>query len=212
MARNTTSKGKLVRRFNQNIFGTKQLDKVLARKPHPPGVHGKKMRRRLSDYGMQLKEKQKLKAIYGILEKQFKHYYDTARIEKAATGTKLLQILESRLDNLIYRAGFTSTRPAARQLVTHGHVLVDNKKLTIPSYLVKPGQVISISQKAAKNPQISVLLAKKDLNIPKYLKRKAIAAQYVILPDRDQIDIDIQEQLIVEFYLPLIEGLLYHRE
>lgn len=200
MARSNTPKGKLARRFGQNIFGTKQIDKVLARKPHPPGVHGKKMRRRLSDYGMQLKEKQKLKAIYGVLEKQFKRYYDTARKEKAATGTKLLQILESRLDNLIYRSGFAATRPAARQLVTHGHVLVDNKKLSIPSYLVKPGQVVSISAKAAKNPQISELLQNKDLNIPKYLKRKAIAAKYEVYPDRDQIDVDIQEQLIVEFY------------
>ena len=200
MARSRTPKGKLVRKFGQNIFGTKQLDKVLARKPHPPGVHGKKRMRRLSDYGMQLKEKQKLKSIYGVLEKQFKRYYDTARKEKAATGTKLLQILESRLDNLVFRAGFTTTRPAARQLVTHGHVLVDNKKMTIPSYLVKPGQVVSISTKAAKNPQVSVLLAKKDINIPKFLKRKAIAAKYESVPDRDQIDIDIQEQLIVEFY------------
>ncbi len=200
MARSRTPKGKLVRRFNQNIFETKQLDKVLARKPHPPGAHGKKLRRRLSDYGMQLKEKQKLKSIYGLLEKQFKRYYDTARKEKAATGTKLLQILESRLDNIVFRAGFASTRPSARQMVSHGNVLVDNKKLNIPSYLVKPGQIVSLSPKAQKNPQVIELLQKKDLHIPKYIKRKATIAKYDRLPEREEIDIIIQEQLIVEFY------------
>ncbi len=200
MARPTSPKGKLVRRFNENIFGSKQLDKVLARKPYPPGAHGKKRQRRLSDYGLQLKEKQKLKATYGVLEKQFRRYYDTARLEKAATGTKLLQLLESRLDNLIFRSGFAQTRPAARQMVTHGHIKVDGKKLTIPSYLVKPGQVISLSEKIVKNLKIAELLQKKDVHTPKYLKRKAVASKYERLPDRDEIDINIQEQLIVEFY------------
>ena len=200
MARNRTPKGKLVRRFNQNIFGTKQLDKVMARKPHPPGVHGKKRMRRLSDYGLQLKEKQLLKAVYGVLEKQFRRYYNDARKEKAATGTKLLQILESRLDNIIFRAGFANTRPAARQMVTHGHVLVDDKKLSIPSYLVKPGQVVSLSAKATKNPQVKELLQNKDINVPKWLKRKAIAVKLDRLPERDEIDINVQEQFIVEYY------------
>jgi small subunit ribosomal protein S4 len=200
MARSRTPKGKLVRKFAENIFGTKQLDKVLARKPHPAGAHGKKMHRRLSDYGTQLKEKQKLKSIYGILEKQFRRYYNTARKERAATGTKLLQILESRLDNLVFRAGFAKTRPAARQMVGHGNVLVDNKKLSIPSFLVKPGQIITLSAKAQKNPQVVELLQKKDHQLPKYIKRKAIVAKYDRVPERDEIDIIIQEQLIVEFY------------
>ena len=200
MARNRTPKGKLVRRFNQNIFGTKQLDKVMARKPHPPGVHGKKRMRRLSDYGLQLKEKQLLKSVYGVLEKQFRRYYDTARKEKAATGTKLLQILESRLDNIIFRAGFARTRPAARQMVTHGNVLVDGKKLSIPSYLVKPGQVVSLSVKATKNTQVKELLQNKDINVPKWLKRKAVVVKLDRLPVRDEIDVNVQEQLIVEYY------------
>ena len=200
MARSMTPKGKLVRKFGENIFGTKQMDKVLARKPHPAGTHGKKMHRRLSDYGIQLKEKQKLRSIYGVLEKQFRRYYNTARKEKAATGTKLLQILESRLDNLVFRAGFAKTRPAARQMVNHGNVLVDNKKLNIPSYLVKPGQVITLSAKAQKNPQVVDLLQQKDYQLPKYIQRKAIVAKYDRLPERDEIDVIIQEQLIVEYY------------
>jgi len=172
----------------------------MARKPHPPGTHGKKRQRRLSDFGLQLVEKQKLKAIYGVLEKQFRRYYNDARKEKAATGTKLLQILETRLDNIVFRAGFAATRPAARQMVSHGNVLVDGKKLSIPSYLVKPGQVVCLSPKAQKNPQVIELLQKKDFSAPKYIKRKAVIAKLDRLPERDEIDIIIQEQLIVEFY------------
>ena len=200
MARSTAPKGKQVRKFGQNIFGTKQLDKVMARKPHPPGVHGKKRHKRLSDYGLQLKEKQLLRATYGVLEKQFRRYYDTARKEKSATGTKLLQILESRLDNVVFRAGFANTRPFARQLVTHGNVLVDGKRLSIPSYLVKPGQVVSLSSKIQKNPQVSQLLQDKDISVPKWLKRKAVAVKLDRMPERDEIDINVQEQLIVEYY------------
>ncbi|MFC1627109.1 30S ribosomal protein S4 [Patescibacteria group bacterium] len=200
MARNTKPRGKLVRKFGENIFGNKKFDKVLAKKPHPPGAHGKKRQRRLSDYGLQLKEKQKLKTIYDVGERQFRRYYEDARKERSSTGTKLLQILESRLDNLVFRAGFAPTRAAARQFVNHGHILVDNKKVSVPSYLVKPEQVISLSAKTQKIPLVSELLQNKDINVPKWLKRKAIAAQLVRLPERDEIDINIQEQLIVEFY------------
>ena len=202
MAKISTKRGKLVRRFGENIFNNPKFDKLLAKKPHPPGFHGKKLRRRLSDYGTQLNEKQKLKTIYGVLERQFRKYYKVARKTQTATGEKLLQILESRLDNLVYRAGFASTRPAARQLVSHGHIQVDNKKVSIPSYLVKIGQVISLNKKGQKIPDVAVLLAKakKDLIIPKWLTRKAIAAKLERLPERGEIDINIQEQLIVEFY------------
>ena len=202
MAKVSTKRGKLVRKFGENIFGSPKFDKLLAKKPHPPGFHGKKLKRRLSDYGSQLKEKQKLKTAYGVLERQLRRYYKVARKTQSAPGEKLLQILESRLDNLVYRAGFAATRPAARQLVSHGHVMVDGKKLSIPSYLVKIGQVISLDAKGQKIPDVAALLAKakKDMVIPKWLKRKAVAAKLERLPEREEIDINIQEQLIVEFY------------
>ncbi|MEA3355390.1 MAG: 30S ribosomal protein S4 [Patescibacteria group bacterium] len=206
MAKISTKRGKLVRKFEENIFNNPKFDKLLAKKTHPSGSRGKKprrrKRRRLSDYGTQLKEKQKLKITYGVLERQFRKYFQMARKTQAATGEKLLQILESRLDNLVYRASFASTRPAARQLVSHGHIQIDGKKASIPSYLVKPGQVISLNKKGQKIPDVAILLAKakKDLIIPKWLTRKAIAAKLERLPERDEIDINIQEQLIVEFY------------
>jgi len=200
MAKTTKTRGKIVRKFGENIFGHPKFDKLLAKKPYPPGAHGKKLRRRRSDYGQQLQEKQKLKAVYDVSERQFKRYYQMARKTQTATGEKLLQLLESRLDNLVFRAGFSPSRPAARQLVSHGHILVDNKKVNIPSLLVKPGQVIILDQKAQKIPLVAELLQKKDIDIPKWLKKKAVAAKLERLPERDEIDVNIQEQLIVEFY------------
>lgn len=202
MAKISTKRGKLVRKFGENIFSAPKFDKLLAKKPHPPGFHGKKLKRRSSDYGTQLNEKQKLKTAYGVLEKQFRRYFKVARKTQSATGEKLLQILESRLDNLVFRAGFATTRPAARQLVSHGHVQVDGQKMNIPSYLVKIGQVITLDKKGQTVPDVAILLAKakKDLVIPKWLQRKAVAAKLDRLPERDEIDINIQEQLIVEFY------------
>jgi len=200
MSRNTKAKAKIVRNFSENIFGQKKFDKILARKPYPAGMHGKKMRRRHSGYGQQLKEKQKLRAIYDITERQFRHYYSVARKTQTATGEKLLQILESRLDNFVFRSGFAPSRSAARQLVNHGHVLVDSRRLSIPSYLLKPGQVVVLSTKAQKIPYIAKLLEIKDLNVPKWIKRQAVAAQFSRLPQRDEIDVNIQEQLIVEYY------------
>jgi small subunit ribosomal protein S4 len=200
MSRTTKSRAKIVRLFNENIFGQKKFDKILAKKPTPPGMHGKKMKRRLSGYGQQLKEKQKLRAIYDISEKQFRHYYDDARKTQAATGEKLLQILESRLDNIVFRAGFAPTRAAARQLVNHGHALVDAKKVSIPSCLIQVGQVVSLTPKAQKIPFIAQMLANKELNLPKWFKKQAVAAKFERLPKRDEIDVNIQEQLIVEYY------------
>ena len=200
MSRTTTSRAKIARKYNENIFGQKKLDKILAKKPYASGMHGQKFSRRASDFGVQLKEKQKLRAIYDLSERQFQRYYETARKVPAATGEKLLQILEARLDNLIYRAGFAPTRPSARQLVNHGHVLVDGKKVDVPSYLVKPGQVVSLSAAAAKIPQVAERLADKEAILPKWLKKKAIAAKLERLPDRSEIDTNVQEQLIVEYY------------
>ncbi|MCG2692067.1 30S ribosomal protein S4 [Microgenomates group bacterium] len=200
MSRTICSRSRIVRKFNENIFGQKKFDKILAKKPQPPGMHGKKLYRRLSDYAHQLKEKQKLKAIYDVGEAQFRGYFKTARKTQTATGEKLLRILESRLDNLIYRAGFTPTRAFARQLVNHGHVLVDNKKISVPSALIKTGQVVSLKTKAAQIPLVKQMLENKDINVPKWLKRQAIAAKFDRFPKREEIDVNIQEQLIVEFY------------
>ena len=200
MSRTITSRAKIVRNFNENIFGVKKFDKILAHKPYHSGVHGKKLRRRQSSFAEQLKEKQKLRAIYDVAERQFRRYYEVARKTQAATGEKLLQILESRLDNIVFRAGFAPTRAAARQLVNHGHILVDSKKVTIPSYLTKIGQVISLAPKTQKIPLIAKLLANKEINLPKWLKRQAVAAKIMLLPKREEIDVNIQEQLIVEYY------------
>lgn len=200
MGRTITSRSKIVRKFNENIFGQKKFDKILARKPQPPGAHGKKLRRRFSDYALQLKEKQKLKAIYDVGEAQFRGYFKTARKTQAATGEKLLQILESRLDNLVYRSGFAPTRAFARQLVNHGHILVDNQKISIPSALIKLGQVVSLTAKSAKISLVAQMLENKDINLPKWLRRQAVAAKFDRFPKREEIDVNIQEQLIVEFY------------
>ena len=190
----------MVRLFNENIFGNPKFDKILAKKPHRPGHHGQRYIRKRSDYALQLTEKQKLRAYYGVLERQFRRYYNRARKLKAATGAKLLEILESRLDNIIYRAGLAPTRAAARQLVGHGHVLVDGKKIDVPSYEVKPGAVVSLTDKGQKVPHVAELLSDKDFSPPKLIKRKAAVAKVERLPQREEVDANIQEQQIVEFY------------
>jgi small subunit ribosomal protein S4 len=157
------------------------------------------MNRRQSDYGKQLREKQKTKRIYGLMERQFRKYYDEASRSTGNTGIRLLQLLEQRLDNIVFRGGFISTRPAARQLVSHGHVLVDGKKVNIPSYQLKPGQTVTVKTKTLKNAEVSKHLEEK-VNPPSWLKRKAAVVKLDRLPDREEIDSGINEQLIIEFY------------
>lgn len=164
-----------------------------------PGQHGRKFASRLSDYGVQLREKQKVKRIYGVLEKQFRGYYNTALKDEANTGLRLLQLLESRLDNLVFRSQFAPSRRTARQLVSHGHVLVDGKKVNIPAYRVKPGQVVSLKAKTLKLPVVVESLEGKD-KPPSWIKRKAAVSQLDHLPERDELSQDINEQLIIEFY------------
>jgi small subunit ribosomal protein S4 len=200
MSRTTRSRAKLVRKFKENIFGNPKFDKILAKKPYAPGAHGKKLSRRMSDYGHQLAEKQKLRTMYDLSEKQFRRLYDTARKTQAATGEKLLQLLESRLDTVVYRAGFAPTLAAARQLVSHGHVVVDNAKIDIPSYRVKIGQVVGLSAKGQKIPQVADALGKKDADTPKWLNKKAALVKLERLPERNELNLNIQEQLIVEYY------------
>jgi len=165
----------------------------------PPGQHGLKSSRRPSDYGKQLREKQKVKRIYGLNESQLKNYFQKAIKVRQTTGEFLLQMLESRLDNIIFRLGFVSSHNLARQLVSHNHILVDGKKINIPSYQLKPGQVITLDKKVLGLDEVKKALKEKN-KLPDWLKRKAAVGQMVRLPKRDEVENDIDEQLIVEFY------------
>lgn len=165
-----------------------------------PGQHGKKYTRRLSEYGRQLREKQKVKRLYSVLERQFVNYYKEAAKTPGNTGLRLLQLLESRLDNTLMRSGLVPSRSIARQLITHGHVQVDNKKVDIPSYRVKADQVLTLSPKALKLPEIKEQLESKEAEVAPWVDRKAAAAKISRLPERDEIKEDINEQLIIEYY------------
>lgn len=203
MARYLGPKNRLARREGIDLGlktpGSKSHAQLLKRIKITPGVHGQKRKRKLSDYGVQLREKQKVKRIYGILERQFRRYYEKAAKQKGATGETLLQLLESRLDNIVYRLGLTYSRAQSRQLTSHGHVLVNGKKVNIPSYSVKVGDVVSLKDKA--NNFIFVKEASgEDIKLPEWLERKALVGKLVRLPEREEIASEINEQAIVEFY------------
>lgn len=197
MARYTGPKDRLSRREGHDLFGK---GAKLTRLNVPPGVHGPKGTRRQSQYGKQLREKQKVKRIYGILERQFKRYVDKALKTRGNTGERLLNSLEKRLDNVVYRLGFASSRPGARQLVSHRHVLVNGKIVNIPSYQVKKGDTITLDNKSQKTPVIRRLLEDKDYKTPDWLERKAIVGRVEKEPVREDIVEPISEQDIVEFY------------
>lgn len=201
MARYTGPKNRLMRREGVNL-GLKSESKLSVEKRLnvPPGQHGGKGRRRVSEFGQQLREKQKAKRLYGVLERQFKKYYHQASKRKGATGEALFEILESRLDNVIYRLGFAPTRAMARQLVSHKHVLVDGKKVNIPSFLVRPGVVVSLDSKAISIPIVGKLLEEKDKTLPDWLERSAAVGKVNRLPNSDEIPTEIDKQLIVEYY------------
>lgn len=165
----------------------------------PPGEHGAKGRGRLSDYGLQLREKQKLKRLYGIRERQLKRYFQKAFKAKKDTGEVLLQMLETRLDNIVYRLGFVPSRSMARQLVSHGHILVGGKKVNIPSFQVKPGKVITLSLKAVNFAYVKKSLEERQPP-PPWLERKGPAGRLLRLPKREEVEVEIDENLIVEFY------------
>jgi len=203
MAKNQVARGKLVRKYGVNIFGNPKYDKLLNRKPYSPGQHGQGRRSRLSNFGLQLKEKQKIKFMYGLLEKQFSNCFKKADKMKGETGTNLLQLLERRLDNVVFRLGFLPTRPSGRQLVNHGHFLVNGKKMNIPSALVKIGDVIQVREKSKKMDIIleSVKRIKGDLDLPWLELDKAKMKGTVLdIPERDQIDQTINDRLVVELY------------
>ncbi|MDZ4121421.1 MAG: 30S ribosomal protein S4, partial [Candidatus Cloacimonadaceae bacterium] len=146
MARYTGPKAKLCRKFGENLFGTAKYDRILAKRNYPSGQHGKNPRRKHSDYGIHLKEKQKLRLTYCLLEKQFRNYFFKAAQMQGVTGDNLLQLLERRMDNVVYRLGFAVTRMQARQFVTHGHFLLNGKKADIPSQLLKPGDILEVRE------------------------------------------------------------------
>lgn len=206
MARYTDAVCRLCRREGQKLFlkGARcYSDKCsVGKRQYAPGQHGQG-RKKLSEYGIQLREKQKAKRYYGVLESQFEKYFDMASKKKGITGENLLQILESRLDNVVYRLGFALSRPEARQLVRHGHFTVDGHKVNIPSYLVKPGAVITIKENSRSLPKMKAILEQTDGKvIPKWLDldRNTLQAKVVNLCDREDIDLDVQEHLIVELY------------
>lgn len=200
MARYNGPRNKKARRLGQDLGGKTNPKSLERRINTPPGQHGKKGRGKMSDYGIQLAEKQKAKYIYGVLERQFKQYYTLASRTPQATGAVLLRLLECRLDNCVYRLGFTPTRRAARQLVSHGNVMVNGKKLNIPSYQVKVGDVLSLSKTAVSIPYIKSLLESKDYHAPAWLERKASAGKVLRTPSREESTENINEQLIVEYY------------
>jgi len=203
MAKSQTTKGKIVRKFGENIFGNPKYDRLLNRKPYAPGQHGQGRRSKLSNYGTQLREKQKIKFMYGLLEKQFRLNFVKADKMKGETGTNMLQLLESRLDNVAFRLGFAPSRPAARQLVSHKHFLVNNKVVNIPSYIVKKGDVIEVRDKSKKMDIIleSMRRIKGDMDLSWLeLDKAKLRGTFVAVPDRDDMQLTVNEQLVVELY------------
>ena len=206
MARYTESVCRICRREGQKLFlkGDRcYTDKcAVTRRAYAPGQHGQS-RRKLSEYGTQLREKQKVRRTYGILESQFEHYFEMANKKEGVTGENLLTLLESRLDNVVYRLGLAVSRPEARQLVSHAHFTVNGKKVNIPSYLVKPGDVIAVREKSRTNAKFEAILGATESRIvPKWLdmNRDTLEGRVVALAERDDIDLPIEEHLIVEYY------------
>ncbi len=208
MARYTGSSCRICRREGVKLFlkGTRcYTDKcAFSRRGYTPGQHGKGRRRfKTSNYGLQLREKQKVKKIYGILEKQFRRYFKLAEHSKDVTGEKLLELLERRLDNIVFRSCFTVSRAQARQMVRHGHILVNNRKVNIPSYSIKTGDVVHVKQRDKLVKNIKETIEKvKDRGVPGWLKEdfEGLKVNITRLPERNDISMDIREQLIVELY------------
>jgi len=200
MARYTGPKQRLQRQIGEDLGLKTNALKTAKRINVRPGQHGSKRRRRLSDYGIQLKEKQKLKFIYGILEKQLKRLYSKAQNSKSGTGPAMLIFLERRLDNVVYRLGWAPTRAAARQLVAHNHVQINNKRMNIPSYLVEINDLVTLKKKATNIPAIAEVMNNETYATPEWLERKHNIGKVTRFPERDEIKENIEEQLILEYY------------
>lgn len=205
MARYTDAKCRLCRREGIKLFlkGERCYSPkcpIERKGAVPPGEHGLRRRRRLSEYGQQLREKQKAKRLYGVLERQFRRYVEKSAKTQEATGEVLFQLLESRLDNIVYRLGLASSRSIARQLVSHGHAYVNDKRVNITSYQVKPGNTVRLGDKAMKIPQVEKNWKERAKNIPQWLQRKGPVGKMIRLPKRDEIEAVIDDKLIVEYY------------
>ena len=199
MARQTGPKHRICRRVGEPVCGSPKCPAL--KRPYPPGQHGKSPRRRVSEYGRQLLEKQKIRAIYGVSETYLRNTFKKAARSRGRTGEIALQMLETRLDNVVYRMGFAPTLPGARQLVTHGHILVDGRKVNIPSYLVQPGQVISVSERARNLPIVAATLEAGPPHVP-YVEVdvESRSGRLLNIPAREEIPIKVNETLVVEFY------------
>lgn len=206
MARYTSSACRQCRREGTKLFlkGEKCFSQKCAvgKRPTPPGQHGQARQRKMSEYGTQLREKQKARRAYGVLETQFKRTYDRATTMKGVTGENLLQLLERRLDNVVYRAGMAASRAQARQLVNHGHFLVNGKKVDIPSYTVKRDDVITVRARSKEMEHFKAVREGSSRILPKWLSLNAdeLTATVSALPARDDVDFSLQENMIVEFY------------
>lgn len=200
MARYIGPKNKKARRIGKDLGLKSSPQKLQRRLGIPPGHHGRRGRGRLSDYGKQLLEKQRVRWTYGVLEKQFRKYFQKALKKKGATGEELICLLERRLDNVLYRLSFVPTRNMARQLISHGHIIVNNKKLSIPSYLTEKGDLVTLSAKALKIAHLQEYINDKKPSLPSWLSRKAVVGKVERLPEKDDLEPDIDRQLIVELY------------
>jgi small subunit ribosomal protein S4 len=203
MARYTGPKVRVSRRLSTNIFENEKGRKALERRPFPPGQHGRTRRRNAgSEYLAQMQEKQKAKYIYGVLERQFRRTYEEANRLSGPTGENLLRLLEQRLDNVVYRAGWAETRPQARQFVSHGKILVNGKRVDIPSFRVKKGDVVSLHEKARNMIVVQHNLDVLDRRVVGWLEVGDGGKQVTVrdMPQRDHIDVPVREQLIVELY------------
>lgn len=202
MARYTKSKHKLARREGINIIDKvsgNQAASLQRRLNMKPGQHGAKRARKLSEFGQQLREKQRAKNMYGVLEKQFSNLVKDVQNMKGDTSEAIVSTLERRLDNIVYRLGFAKSRFMARQFVSHGHVLVNGKKLTIPSYIVKEGDVVELGAKIQKNPDVVKLFAEDKVILP-FLERKATVGKLARLPKKEDVEVPFDVQMIIEYY------------
>jgi len=202
MSRYTGPKARVSRRLGVNIWGTQGENRALDRRPYPPGEHGRSRRRNPSEYLLQLQEKQKARFTYGLNERQFRKLYEEANKTKGVTGEQMLQLLERRLDNIVYRAGWASTRPQARQFVGHGHVDVNGKRVDIPSYRVRKGDVVTVRNKARQMVVVQWNRDVLDRTPPPWLDRADEGWSVTVreFPLREHIDVPVREQLIVELY------------
>lgn len=199
MARYTGPRAKISRKFGEQILGAQ---KAVAKKNYPPGMHGRGRKRKQSEYAVQLLEKQKVKYIYGILERQFRGLFHRAAVKEGITGENLLKFCEARLDNAVYRMGIAPTRRAARQLVSHKHIIVDGEVVNIASYSIKPGQVIGVREKSKSVEAITTSLSARNAKRYNWLEWDGtqMVGKFIGYPERDQIPENINEQLIVELY------------